>query len=121
MPKSLDEELSLRPLDLDPAGYFIIYIDRENQLLVAEHYLNQINERGLAIDPATGEVIPARGGTKRSPSAVFKGKTAKQVCVEIFERTNPIPVSQLSHSAYLGRELQKAEWALQTNSDYIQD
>ncbi|MFN3361298.1 MAG: DUF4346 domain-containing protein [Pseudanabaenaceae cyanobacterium] len=119
--KAIDAELSKRDLQLDPAGYFIIYIDRENQLLVAEHYSNIINEQGLAVDPETGEVIPAKGKTGRTPTRVFKGKTAKQLCVEILERTEPVPVSQLSHSAYLGRELQKAEWALYHNGEYVQD
>lgn len=121
MTKSIDDELSQRDLSLDPAGYFIIYIDREQQLLVAEHYTNHINAQGLAVDPATGEVIPARGQVKRSPRAIFKGQTAKQLCVELFESTDPVPVSQFSHSAYLGRELQKAEIAMKTNSEYIQD
>ncbi len=121
MTKSIDDELSKRDLALDPAGYFIIYIDRENKLLVAEHYTNEINDQGLAVDPATGEVIPARGGAKRVPNAIFKGPTAKSVCVQIFENTSPVPVSQFSHSAYLGRELQKAELAMETNTPYLQD
>ncbi|MCS6960151.1 MAG: DUF4346 domain-containing protein [Pseudanabaenaceae cyanobacterium SKYGB_i_bin29] len=119
--RAIDEELSKRDLHLDPAGYFIIYVDRVDQLIVAEHYTNVINEQGLAVNPETGEVIPAKGRTGRIPTRVFRGKTAKQVCVEIFEKTEPVPVSQFSHSAYLGRELQKAEWALYHNTEYVQD
>jgi dihydropteroate synthase len=121
MNKSIDDQLSQRALDLDPAGYFIIYIDRERQLIHADHYTNTINAQGLATDPETGEVIPARGGSKRTPTAQFVGRSAKEVCIRIFEETDPPPVSQLSHSAYLGRELQKAEWALYHNGEYIQD
>lgn len=121
MTKSIDEQLSLRSLELDPSGYFIIYIDREEQLIVAEHYSNNINAQGLAVDPETGAVIPAKGGVKRLPTAIFKGKTAKQLCVHIFEDHSSPLVSQFSHSAYLGRELQKAEWAMTHNSEYTQD
>jgi dihydropteroate synthase len=121
MTKSIDEQLSLRSLELDPAGYFIIYIDRAEQTIVAEHYTNTINDQGLAVDPETGAVIPAKGGVKRQPTAIFKGKTAKQVCVQIFEEYSSPLVSQFSHSAYLGRELQKAEWAMNHNTEYIQD
>ena len=46
--KQLDDQLSKRPIDLDPGGYFIIYIDRENNLICAKHFTNIINEKGLA-------------------------------------------------------------------------
>jgi hypothetical protein len=57
---AIDHQLSKRPIALDPAGYFIIYIDREAGLICAKHYSNIINEKGLAVDPETGKVIGVR-------------------------------------------------------------
>ncbi|MEN9201918.1 MAG: DUF4346 domain-containing protein [Thermostichus sp. DG_1_6_bins_120] len=119
--RNIDEHLSRRPLDLDPAGYFIIYLDREQQLICAKYFSTVINEQGLATDPETGAVIPARGSVKRSPERVFVGRTAKELCVQIFEQAGEPVVSQLSHAAYLGREFQRAEAALIEGSEYIQD
>ncbi|MBF2098506.1 MAG: DUF4346 domain-containing protein [Gloeomargaritaceae cyanobacterium C42_A2020_066] len=119
--QSIDDQLSHRPLDLDPAGYFIIYLDRPAGRICAQHFTNTIDERGLALDPETGEPIPARGKVSRTPTQVFTGRTAKEICVHLFEHTEPIPVSQFSHAAYLGRELMRAEQALLSNSDYVQD
>ena len=36
--KAIDDKLSQRYIDLDPAGYFIIYIDREEGLIFAKHF-----------------------------------------------------------------------------------
>ena len=52
--KAIDDKLSQRYIELDPAGYFIIYIDREEGLIFAKHFTNVIDERGLAVDPETG-------------------------------------------------------------------
>ena len=43
----LDNELSKRHIDLDPGGYFIIYLEREAGMICAKHYTNTINEKGL--------------------------------------------------------------------------
>lgn len=118
---ALDVELSKRTLALDPAGYFIIDIDREARLIRARHYSNTIDPRGLAIDPATGKPIPARGPIKREPTQTFTGQTAKELCIKIFEKAHPCPVSMMSHAAYLGRELMRAEQALVVSNEYIQD
>lgn len=118
---AIDEELSKRHLVLDPGGYFIIYLDRESGLICAKHFTNVIDDRGLAVDPETGEVIPARGKVERTHSTVFAGRTAKELCVKIFEETQPSPVTLLDHAAYLGREFVRAEIALVNGQDYVQD
>lgn len=118
---AIDDKLSKRSIDLDPAGYFIIYLDYERGLICAKHYTNIIDDRGLAIDPATGKPIPARGKLERSYDTVFTGRTAKELCVKIFEETNPIPLTMLNHAAYLGREFVRAEIALINGQKYIQD
>jgi dihydropteroate synthase len=118
---AIDEQLSQRHIDLDPNGYFIIYLDREARLIYAKHFTNVIDERGLAVDPETGKVIPARGKVERTHTTVFSGRTAKELCVHIFEKTQPCPVTLLDHAAYLGREFVRAEVALVTGQEYIQD
>lgn len=118
---TLDAEFSKRTLALDPAGYFVINIDREAGLIQARHYSNTINAQGLAIDPATGKPIPARGQVKREPTQTFTGRTAKELCIKIFEETRPCPVSFMSHAAYLGREFARAEQALVSTENYLQD
>lgn len=44
--KDIDDQLSNRHIDLDPAGYFIIKVDRGTKEIVAEHYTNIINKNG---------------------------------------------------------------------------
>lgn len=118
---AIDNKLSGRHIDLDPGGYFIIYLDQEAKLIYAKHFTNVIDERGLAVDPKTGKVIPAKGKVERTHTTVFSGRTAKELCVKIFEETQPCPVTQLDHAAYLGREFVRSEMALVTGQEYIQD
>ncbi|OKH22367.1 hypothetical protein NIES593_12895 [Hydrococcus rivularis NIES-593] len=118
---SIDNELSKRHIDLDPGGYFIIYLDREAGLICAKHFTNLINEKGLAVDPETGKVIPAKGKIERTAQTLYTGRTAKELCVKIFEQTQPCPISMLDHAAYLGREFMRAEYALINGTEYVQD
>jgi dihydropteroate synthase len=118
---ALDEGLSQRTIALDPAGYFLILVDHEAAELVAEHYGNGIDERGLATDPETGEVISCRNAGPRKPLAVFRGRTAKELGIALTEGEGAYPISRLDHALYLGRELQKAEAALLAGQPYVQD
>lgn len=118
---AIDEKLSKRYIDLDPDGYFIIYLDRDAKLIQAKHYTNFINDKGLACDPETGKPLPTRGKVERIPTQIFSGRTAKEICVQIFEQTQPCPVSRLDHASYLGREFQRAEAALLSGQEYVQD
>jgi dihydropteroate synthase len=117
---AIDDKLSKRHIDLDPEGYFIIYLDREAGLICAKHFTNTINERGLAVDPETGKPIPVRGKVERTHTQVYRGRTAKEICVEIFEQV-ATPVTRLDHAAYLGREFVRAEIALLNGQEYVQD
>ncbi|PZU93544.1 MAG: hypothetical protein DCE90_16365 [Pseudanabaena sp.] len=119
--QAIDDQLSRRSLALDPAGYFIIYIDPQQDLICAKFYSNNINAQGLAVDPETGKPIPARGKVDRQAIQLFSGRTAKEICVEIFEKTQPCPVTLFDHAAYIGREVQRAELALLQQKEYIQD
>lgn len=117
----IDNKLSQRHIDLDPGGYFIIYLDRENGLICAKHFTNAINEKGLAVDPETGKPIPAKGKVERTHTTIFSGRTAKELCVKIFEETHPSPITMLDHAAYLGREFVRAENSLLNGREYVQD
>jgi len=118
---AIDDKLSKRHIELDPGGYFIIYLDREAGLICAKHFTNVISERGLAVDPETGKPIPARGKVERTHTTVLSGRTAKELCVKIFEETQPSLVTRMDHAAYLGREFVRAEIALVTEQEYVQD
>ena len=118
---AIDEQLSKREIALDPGGYFIIYLDGEAGLICAKHFTNTIDDRGRAVDPQTGKVIPARGQVDRTPETLYTAKTAKQLCVQIFEETPDCPVTMLNHAAYLGREFVRAEVALINGEKYVQD
>jgi len=118
---SLDDQLSQRFIDLDPSGYFLIKLDADAGELVAEHYSNDVDERGRATDPETGEVLSCRGGGLRSPKTVFRGRTAKELGIALTEGDGGLPVSRLDHALYLGRELQKAEACLKAGLSYCQD
>ncbi|ACK71775.1 conserved hypothetical protein [Gloeothece citriformis PCC 7424] len=117
---TIDNELSKRHIDLDPGGYFIIYLDREANLICAKHYTNIINEQGLAVDPETGKVIPAKGKVERTAETLYTARTAKELSVKIIENPS-CPVTMLDHACYLGREFIRAEMALISGQEYIQD
>ncbi|MGL5511160.1 MAG: DUF4346 domain-containing protein [Microcoleaceae cyanobacterium] len=118
--KAIDDQLSHRHIDLDPAGYFIIYLDRDADLICAKHYTNNIDKNGLATDPDTGKPIPAKGKVERTATKTYTGRTAKELCVKIWD-ASPAIISMFDHAAYLGREFMRAEIALITGNEYIQD
>jgi tetrahydromethanopterin S-methyltransferase subunit A len=74
----------------DPAGYFVLYVDRRQQLLSLEHY-------------RTGGVL----------DAVLEGRTAPELYTPAIAQGL---VSRLDHAAYLGRELARAEHALRSGT-----
>ena len=82
---ALDDKLSKRYIELDPDGYFLIYVDREAALVCAKHFTNTINEKGLACDPVTGKPLPVRGKNVRQETTVYTWRTAIELCMKIFE------------------------------------
>ncbi len=115
-----DNNLSNRYIDLDPKGYFIIKVDLEEKKIVLEHFLNNIDEKGYALDPETNETIKCDSQNKRVSNEVFKGISAKQIGILITEERNDL-ITRFDHALYLGRELQKAEECLYKQLPYIQD
>ena len=119
---AIDDELSNRWIDLDPAGYFLIKVDRERACIEAAHFRNTIDDDGVACDPETGEPIPCDGSYKPSANAVFAGRTAKELSVRILEKERGADlVTMLVHANYLGREFQRAEACLASGEEYVQD
>jgi dihydropteroate synthase-like protein len=94
------------PVCLDPSGYFTIHVDRQRHRIVARHY------------PTHGQPrFQPDSAAEPRPDMVFLGNTALEVCTAVLERKL---VSRMDHAAYLGRELAKAEVALQTDRPYTQ-
>jgi dihydropteroate synthase-like protein len=88
---------SQEPIELDKAGVFKIAVDRTEGLIVAAHYV---------------------GGDMSKPLNIVKGKTAQVVYLKVLELKL---LSNLDHASYLGVELAKAETALRTGKEYVQD
>ncbi len=87
---------------MDPKGYFLIAIDKKNNLI----RVGYCKFTKLGNDPVNDMV------------AEIVGKTAIQI-VNTLIRENYI--SSLQHSGDMGIELCKAELALKYNLDYVQD
>ena len=79
----------------DRAGYVVIYPDRTRGQLVLEHYTN------------TGVL-----------DRVFESTSSTAMYATVIESEL---IGRLDHAAYLGRELARAEHALLTQSEYVQD
>jgi tetrahydromethanopterin S-methyltransferase subunit A len=79
----------------DPAGYFLVLVDRRRGELCMEHYANS----GVLDAIVTGGAAP-----ELYTAAIDRGL-----------------LSRLDHAAYLGRELARAERALRAGEDYVQD
>ena len=116
----IDKKLSQRDIVLDSSGYFIIKIDQINKKIVVEHYLNNIDEKGIALDPTTNKPIQCDNQNKRQYNKIFEGNTAKEIGILITEKNTNL-ISKFDHALYLGRELQKAEECLLKDHEYIQD
>ena len=81
--------------EMDKAGYFVIIPQLSNKTIVAEHYSYE-NKLLRAIE----------------------GKDAQSIYSTIIQNGW---VTQLSHAAYLGKELGQAEFSLKFGSKYTQD
>jgi tetrahydromethanopterin S-methyltransferase subunit A len=79
----------------DPAGYFVIFIDRVRCLLSLEHYKNS----GFL-------------------TTLIEGRSAAELYMTAIEHAL---ISRLDHAAYLGRELARAEHSLSSGEPYVQD
>tara|TARA_Y100001968_G_scaffold109728_1_gene99301 strand:+ start:416 stop:817 length:402 start_codon:yes stop_codon:yes gene_type:complete len=119
--KLLDDKLSKRQIELDPKGYFLIKVEHLTNELILEHYLNNIDQQGRAVDPKSGKLIGCKTKRLNQPSNIYRGKSAKEVGIQISEGNSQYPISRLDHAIYIGRELQRAEQCMKTGEQYIQD
>lgn len=91
----------IRDFAADPSGcYVLIRVDREAGRIEA------------AVCNPAHEIV-----------AVFRGKKCQDVYSAIFkaEKRSADWFQSKDHAAYLGKELKKAELALETRTDYIQE
>ena len=82
---------------MDVEGVFKIAIDRDERKIAAIHFAAAQNEK---------------------PDKIIKGENAENVYEAIL---NLGLIRRLDHAAYLGSELAKAEIALKTGKNYVQD
>ena len=87
---------------MDPKGYFLIAVDRKNNLL----RVGYCKFRKLGNNPVNDMV------------AEILGKTAIEIVNTLIREKY---ISSLQHAGDMGIELYKAELALKHNLDYVQD
>ena len=87
---------------MDPKGYFLIDVDRTNDLL----RVGYCKFTKLGNDPVNDMV------------AEIAGKTAIEIINTLIKENY---ISSLQHAGDMGIELCKAELALKNNLDYVQD
>lgn len=96
------KKIPKKDINLDTNGFFIIEIDRKESKIRVEYYSNVYKNNKIV----SGKL-----------EKVFTGKKADALCDTI---SSIVPNLLASHYMYLGRELQKAEIALENNIKYIQ-
>lgn len=117
----LDKFLSARTLPMDPKGYFMIAVDHSATKIVVKFYSCILNDDGEVCD-LEGNKIPCHGTNRAEPMMVWKGRTAKEVTVKIFEQwEHASNVVTVGHAAYIGREVQRAQDCLYSGTFYQQD
>ena len=82
-------------IEMDRVGYFVILPQPEKAIILVEHY-----------------------SYENSLLRVIRGKTAKSIYSTIIQNGW---VTQLSHAAYLGKELVRAELSMEQTFRYVQD
>jgi len=84
------------PFLQDPLGYFVIEIDRQRNVIVVRHKLNDGRDSGY----------------------IFEGTSAERLYKKVLHEQL---VSVMEHAAYLGKELERAEQALKSGKEFVQD
>jgi len=87
---------------MDPKGYFLINIDRKNNLLRVG-FCKFTKQGNNPVNDMVAEIV---------------GKTAIEIVNTLIKENY---ISSLQHAGDMGIELCKAELALKNNLDYIQD
>ena len=87
---------------MDPKGYFLIAVDRKNNLLRVG-YCKFTKQGNNPVNDMVAEIV---------------GKTAIEIVNTLIKENY---ISSLQHAGDMGIELCKAELALRNNLDYVQD
>ena len=87
---------------LDPNGFFVIEVDKKQNNIGVEYYSNVYKNNKIV----SGNLEKVFTGTKAD---ALSDTIAKHV-----------PDLRNEHYMYLGRELQKAQYALEQNKKYVQ-
>jgi len=87
---------------MDPKGYFLIHVDRKNNLLKVG-YCKFTKLGNNPVNDMVAEIV---------------GKTAIEIVNTLIKENY---ISSLQHAGDMGIELCKAELALKNNLDYVQD
>ena len=96
------KKTSRKDVILDPKGFFVIEIDRNNKEIRVEYYSNVYKENKIV----SGKI-----------EKVFTGDKADAISDTIAKN---VPELLPEHYMYLGRELQKAQDSLEKNTKYLQ-
>jgi len=79
-----------------------------------------LNDKGQVCD-LEGNKIPCHGTNRAEPMETWTGRTAKELTVDIFEQWQHATIVSVGHAAYIGREVQRAEYCLYSGEYYQQD
>jgi len=91
-----------KDVTLDSAGFFVIELDRKQNEIRVEYYSNVYKKERIV----SGNLVK-----------VFSGNKADGLCDIIAKN---VPDLRPEHYMYLGRELEKAQFALENNKKYFQ-
>lgn len=91
-----------KDIRLDPGGFFVIEVDRKQRDIRVEYYSNVYKGKKIV-----------SGNLQK----VFSGKKADALCDTIINHVSGLLPE---HYMYLGRELQRAQCALEKNKKYVQ-
>ena len=97
------EKTPKKDIILDPNGFCVIEINQKDKQIIVEYYSNVYKNKKIV-----------SGKLKK----VFIGNKTNELCDTIAKN---VPKLQPEHYMYLGREIQRAQNALEKNTKYVQD
>ena len=103
IPLIIAKKTSQKDVRLDSSGFFVITVQKKEKRIQAEYYSNVYKGKKIV----SGKL-----------EKVFVGNKANALCDTIVKN---VPKLLPEHYAYLGRELQRAQYALEKNKKYFQD
>ena len=96
------KKIAEKDVILDPNGFFVIEVDKKHIEIRVEYYSNVYKKKKIV------------SGILQK---VFSGAKADALCDTIAKN---VPDLLPTHYMYLGRELQRAQCALEKNKKYVQ-